>query len=75
MGHPAYRASENDRADFYGAHGPAFSFFAPPRSHGIGHAEPSDYCASVTAGGCHVPSPGGRIDGGVSFGQYRRSTR
>jgi len=23
-------------------------------------------------GGCHVPSPGGKIEGGVSFGQYRR---
>ena len=27
------------------------------------------------AGGCQVPSPGGRIEGGVVFGQYRRMTR
>jgi hypothetical protein len=32
------------------------------------------YCTAVTAGGFHVPSPGGKIDGGVSFGQYRRIT-
>ena len=30
---------------------------------------------SWTAGGCQVPSPAGRIEGGVSFGQYRRITR
>src|SRR4030095_11785237 len=27
------------------------------------------HCACTRAGGCHVPAPGGRIDGGVSFGQ------
>jgi hypothetical protein len=32
------------------------------------------YCATSIAGGFHVPSPGGSIDGGVSFGQYRRIT-
>ena len=26
-------------------------------------------------GGCQVPSPGGRIEGVVSFGQYNRRTR
>ena len=26
-------------------------------------------------GGFHDPSPGGRIDGGVSLGQYKRITR
>src|ERR1700740_2177167 len=29
---------------------------------------------ACTAGGFHVPSPGGRMDGGVSFGQYKRMT-
>ena len=33
------------------------------------------YFDTTTAGGFQVPSPGGRIDGGVSFGQYRRITR
>jgi hypothetical protein len=33
------------------------------------------YFAATMPGGFHVPSPGGRIDGGVSFGQYRRITR
>lgn len=32
------------------------------------------YCAT-TAGGCQVPSPGGRIEGASLFGQYRRITR
>ena len=31
--------------------------------------------ATTTPGGFHEPSPGGRIEGGVSFGQYRRITR
>jgi hypothetical protein len=33
------------------------------------------YFAATITGGFHVPSPGGKIDGGVSFGQYRRITR
>src|SRR6266478_9315608 len=33
------------------------------------------YFDATMAGGLHVPSPGGRIEGGVSFGQYRRITR
>ena len=33
------------------------------------------YFDATTAGGFHVPSPGGKIDGGVSLGQYRRITR
>ncbi len=28
-----------------------------------------------TSGGFHVPEPGGKIDGGSAFGQYRRITR
>jgi hypothetical protein len=32
------------------------------------------YCATCMAGGCQVPEPGGRIEGGVSFGQYKRIT-
>ena len=28
-----------------------------------------DYLTFTTPGGCQVPSPGGRIEGGVSFGQ------
>lgn len=35
----------------------------------------SFYETRFTPGGCHVPSPAGRIDGGVVFGQYRRITR
>jgi hypothetical protein len=27
------------------------------------------YCTCTRPGGFHVPSPGGRIDGGVAFGQ------
>ena len=33
------------------------------------------YEALSTAGGFHVPSPAGKIEGGVSLGQYRRITR
>jgi len=33
------------------------------------------YAACTIAGGFQVPSPGGKIDGGVSLGQYRRITR
>ena len=29
----------------------------------------------TTAGGCHVPSPGGRMDGDPVFGRYTRMTR
>jgi hypothetical protein len=35
----------------------------------------SSYLDATTAGGFHVPSPAGKIEGGVSFGQYRRITR
>lgn len=31
--------------------------------------------ACTMAGGCQLPSPGGRIEGGSAFGQYRRITR
>jgi hypothetical protein len=30
---------------------------------------PIDDDTFFNAGGCHVPAPGGRIQGGVSFGQ------
>jgi hypothetical protein len=33
------------------------------------------YAAATIAGGFHVPSPAGKIDGGVSLGQYSRITR
>ena len=33
------------------------------------------YFVATIPGGFHVPSPGGKIEGGVSFGQYRRITR
>jgi hypothetical protein len=33
------------------------------------------YLDATTAGGSHVPSPAGKIEGGVSLGQYRRITR
>jgi len=33
------------------------------------------YGATCTAGGCQVPEPGGRIEGGVSLGQYSLITR
>jgi len=32
------------------------------------------YFVAIAAGGFQVPSPGGRTEGGVSFGQYRRIT-
>jgi hypothetical protein len=32
------------------------------------------HLACINAGGCQLPWPDGRIDGGVSFGQYRRIT-
>src|SRR5271165_4046538 len=38
-----------------------------------GSPRPGDivlYCVTCTAGGCHVPSPGGRMDGGSVFGEY-----
>lgn len=34
-----------------------------------------NHFATTTAGGCHVPLPGGRIDGGSGLGQYRRITK
>jgi hypothetical protein len=33
-----------------------------------------NYFATSMAGGCHFPSPAGRIDGGSVFGQYNRIT-
>ena len=34
------------------------------------------YCARITPGGCQVPSPGGKMDGGGTLrGQYKRITR
>ena len=33
------------------------------------------YLDATIAGGFQVPSPGGKIDGGSFFGQYRRITR
>lgn len=35
----------------------------------------SCHCTRFRPGGFQLPSPGGRIDGGMSFGQYRRITR
>jgi hypothetical protein len=32
------------------------------------------YWATWMAGGCHVPAPGGKIEGGSAFGQYNRMT-
>jgi hypothetical protein len=37
--------------------------------------EGSLYFDATIAGDFQVPSPGGKIEGGVSFGQYRRITR
>lgn len=33
------------------------------------------YETRFTPGGCHVPSPAGKIEGEVGVGQYRRITR
>ena len=33
------------------------------------------YDIGLTPGGRHVPSPGGKIEGGAGLGQYRRITR
>jgi|HubBroStandDraft_2_1064218.scaffolds.fasta_scaffold10562_2 hypothetical protein len=33
------------------------------------------YCATCIAGGCQVPSPAGRMEGGSVFGQYKRMTK
>ena len=41
--------------------------------HFLRHFFAHDAC--FTAGGCHVPSPGGRIEGASVFGEYRRITR
>jgi hypothetical protein len=38
-------------------------------------ASNDDYCATCIAGGCQVPSPAGRMEGGSVFGQYKRITR
>jgi hypothetical protein len=35
----------------------------------IGHAAIYDYAARITPGGCQVPLPAGRMEGGDSFGQ------
>jgi hypothetical protein len=35
----------------------------------------SFYATRFIPGGCHVPSPGGRIEGGSVFGQYSRNTK
>jgi hypothetical protein len=35
----------------------------------------SFYETCFTPGGCHDPSPGGRMDGASVFGQYRRIMR
>ena len=32
------------------------------------------YCATWITGGCQVPAPGGKIEGGSVFGQYNRMT-
>ena len=33
------------------------------------------YADRFTSGGCQVPLPGGKIEGGSIFGQYKRITR
>jgi hypothetical protein len=33
------------------------------------------YFATLITGGCQVPSPGGKTDGGAVFGQYKRIAR
>ena len=33
------------------------------------------YFVTMTPGGCQVPLPGGKIEGGVSVGQYKRIAR
>jgi hypothetical protein len=44
--------------------------------HACSHARVrSLYFDATIAGGFHVPSPGGKIEGGVSLGQYSRITR
>lgn len=35
----------------------------------------SHYFDTTSAGGCQLPLPAGRIEGGAVFGQYRRITR
>lgn len=35
----------------------------------------SSYATRFMPGGCHVPSPGGKIEGASVLGQYRRITR
>ena len=47
-------------------------------SEGTAEDNASESCyfaAMTTPGGFQVPSPGGRIDGASTFGQYRRITR
>jgi hypothetical protein len=42
---------------------------------GTAHQHGRDNYCATTAGGCHVPSPAGNMDGASVFGQYRRMTR
>jgi hypothetical protein len=44
-------------------------------ARGICRADGARYDARFRPGGCQVPLPGGRIEGGVVFGQYNRITK
>ena len=55
--------------------GPSQLFLPILRSPMSFRDEGSLYFDATIAGGFQVPSPGGKIEGGVSFGQYRRITR
>jgi hypothetical protein len=45
---------------------------AAPYRHRRSHYR---YFDATIPGGFHVPSPAGKIDGGESFGQYKRITK
>jgi hypothetical protein len=73
---PARRAMRIDRWRRCGATSPACDLASGPAAAGLRrHHAAGHYVARCIAGGFHVPLPGGRIEGGASFGQYRRITR
>jgi hypothetical protein len=47
----------------------------PGRNRTGKNARPENHFATTIAGGFQLPSPGGRIEGGCVFGQYKRITR
>jgi hypothetical protein len=56
-----------------------FDFTRPPwlgeeRLERVVEAQARQFAATI-AGGCHVPSPTGSMEGASLFGQYRRMTR